>query len=173
MDRNRLHVKTGQNRCDPQGQRNQGIKDNSLAKTGEASCLLAAIRLILCSYRFNNSKISIFDVPPLSVKFGFFETGSELSLFERFGTLDCSARERSTSADWILIERVRQSSRSSVKSSNRNEPAFCNKTRSPADGPAAKFGFELFVLGGRFRGVSTGFCPFTTNIIIISNKNIY
>ena len=84
--------------------------------------------------------------------------------------MDCSARERSTSADWILIERVRQSSRSSVKSSNRNEPAFCNKTRSPADGPAATFGFELFVLGGRFRGVSTGFCPFTTNIVIKDNK---
>ena len=81
--------------------------------------------------------------------------------------MDCSARERSTSADWILIERVRQSSRSSVKSSNRNEPAFCNKTRSPADGPAVTFGFELFVFGGRFRGVSTGFCPFTKDKVRI------
>lgn len=35
----------------------------------------------------------------------------------------------------MRIERVRQSSRSSVKSSKMNDPAFCSNTRKPADGP--------------------------------------
>ena len=51
------------------------------------------------------------------------------------GKTDFWTNASRTRADWIRIERVRQSSRSSVKSSNMNEPAFCSNTRKPADGP--------------------------------------